>query len=172
MKNEQADTEVRQLKDHNIKYFKSELSKVDWEIKCSGDDVNKVYGNFIYEFNCLYNKCCPTSTRKISNQRSEIKSPWLSYGLLKCIRRKNRLHRKFICKPTKAKKEIYKKYRNKLNTTLRLAKQIYFSNLLGKEKNNMRNTWKVLNSIIRPNSHTNVRNNLSLKMKFIHVLMR
>ena len=41
-----------------------------------------------------------------------------------------------------------------MNTTLRLAKQNYFSNVLEKEKNNMRNTWKVLNSIIRPNSHT------------------
>ena len=88
MKNDQADTEVRQLKDHNIKYFKSELSKVDWEIECSGDDVNKVYGNFINKFNYLYNKCCPTSTRKINHQRNEIKSPWLSYCLLKCIRRK------------------------------------------------------------------------------------
>ena len=152
-KNDQVDTEVRQLKDRNIKHFKSELRKVDWEIECSGDDVNKVYGNFITKFNYLYNKCCPTSTRKIRHQRNEIKSPWLSYGLLKCIRRKNRLYRKFICKPTDANKESYKKYRNKLNTTLRLAKQNYFSNLLEKEKNNMRNTWKVLNSIIRPNSH-------------------
>ena len=96
----------------------------------------------------------PTSTRKINHQRNEIKSPWLSNDLLKCIRRKNRLYRKFICKPPEANKEIYKKYRSKLNTTLRLAKQNYFSNLLEKEKNNMRNTWKVLNSIIRPNSHT------------------
>ena len=154
MKNDQADTEVRQLKDHNIKHFKSELSKVDWEIECTGDDLNDVYGNFINRFNYLYNKCCLTSTRKIKHQRNEIKSPWLSYWLLKCIRRKNRLYRKFICKPTEANKDIYKKYRNKLNTTLRLAKQNYFSNLLEKEKNNMRNIWTVLNYIIRPNSHT------------------
>ena len=55
MKNDKVDAEVRQLKDHNIKYFKSELSKVAWEIEFSGDDVNKVYGNFINKFNYLYN---------------------------------------------------------------------------------------------------------------------
>ena len=82
-----------------------------------------------------------------------MRSPWLSYSLLKCIRRKNRLYRSFIRKPTEANKEAYKKYRNRLNTTLRLAKQNYFSNILEKERNNMRNTWKILNSIMRPNNH-------------------
>ena len=46
-----------------------------------------------------------------------------------------------------------KKYRNRLNFILKLAKRNYFTNLLEKEKNNMRNTWKVLNSIIRPNNY-------------------
>ena len=40
-------------------------------------------------------------------------------------------------------------YRNKLNSLLRLSKQNYFSSQLDKEKHNMRNTWKVLNSILR-----------------------
>ena len=72
----------------------------------------------------------------INKKDQSIKSPWLSYGFLKCICIKNRLYRKFICKPTEANKEIYKKYRNKLNTTLtlRLAKQNYFSKLIGKRK--------------------------------------
>ena len=52
--NDQADTEARQVKDHNMgKYFKSEWSRVDWEIECSGDDVSNVYGNFINKFDYL-----------------------------------------------------------------------------------------------------------------------
>ena len=70
---------------------------------------------------------------------------------MKCIRRKNRLYKKFLRKPTEENTETYRKYRNRLNYTLRLAKQNHFSNLLEQEKNNMRNTWKILNSIIRPN---------------------
>ena len=38
---DQIETEVRQLKDQNIQYFKSELSKVNWEVKCSGEDINQ-----------------------------------------------------------------------------------------------------------------------------------
>ena len=89
----------------------------------------------------------------LSKRINKIKSPWLSYGLLKCIRRKNRLYKKFLRKPTEINMETYKKYRNRLNFTLKLAKRNYFTNLLEKEKNNMRNTWKVLNSIIRPNNY-------------------
>ena len=48
----------------------------------------------------------------------------------------------------------FKKYRNKLNCTLRLAKQNYYCDLLKSEKNNMRNTWKIINSIIRSKSNT------------------
>ena len=40
-------------------------------------------------------------------------------------------------------------YRNKLNTTIKLAKQNYYSNQLEHERGNMRNTWKILNSFLR-----------------------
>ena len=131
---DQVETEVLQLEDQNIHYFKSELSKVNWEVKCSGKDVNHSYGNFITKFDYLFDKCCPKSTKKVNQHKDKIKSPWLSYSLLKCIRRKNRLYKKFIRKPTEANKETYKKYRNRLNATLRLAKQKYFGNILEKEK--------------------------------------
>ena len=40
-------------------------------------------------------------------------------------------------------------YRNRLNSLLSRAKQYYFSSQLDKERYNMRNTWKILNSILR-----------------------
>ena len=56
------------------------------------------------------------------------------------LKRKNLLYKKSINKPTELNILKYKMYRNKLNVTLRLAKQNYFSNLLDKQKHNMRNT--------------------------------
>ena len=150
--NNTVETEIRKLNEINMQTFKSELSKVNWEHECVGDDVNEVYGHFIGKSNTLYDKCCPKSTKRVNNQKRKIKSPWITYNLLKCIRRKNRLYKKFLRKPTEENKETYRKYRNRLNYTLRLAKQNHFSNLLEQEKSNMRNTWKILNSIIRPNS--------------------
>ena len=150
--NDKIGIEVRNFKDDNIERLKSELMKVEWEHVCAGDDVNQIYGNFVCKLNNLYDKCCPKRVKKFNPHKKKIKSPWISYNLFKCVRRKNRLYKKFIRRPTEENKEKYRMYRNRLNCTLRLAKKNYFSNLLENENNNMRNTWKILNSILRPNS--------------------
>ena len=69
---DQIETEVRQLKDQNIQYFKSELSKVNWvEVECSGEDVNQSYRNFISKFDYLFDNCCPKSTKRKVNQHKD-----------------------------------------------------------------------------------------------------
>ena len=89
--NNTVETEIRTLNEINMQTFKSELSKVNLEHECVGDDVNEVYEHFIGKFNTLYDKCCPKSTKRVHNQKREIKSPWITYNLLKCISRKNRI---------------------------------------------------------------------------------
>ena len=42
----------------------------------------------------------------------------------------------------------YKKYRNKLTHLLRIAKKSNFSKKLDKVKNNIKQTWKLLNNIM------------------------
>ena len=63
----------------------------------------------------------------------------------------------FLVNLLRFKMETYKKYRNRLNFALKLAKRNYFTTLSVKDKNNnnnnMRNTWKVLNLNIRPNNY-------------------
>ena len=144
------DVEIRQYTNQNIEYFKSELKSVDWEKLCILDDVDESYCNFITKFKELHDKYIPLKKKRIQSKKKTPNSPWISFALLKCIKRKNLLYKKSLKNPTDANVDKYKKYRNKLNCTLRLAKKNYFSNLLEKEKNNMRNTWKVINSIIRP----------------------
>ena len=100
-----------------MKCFKSELGNVDWENLCSNENANKSYKCFIDKFNSLYDKCFPKSKKVLSKRANKIKSPWLSYGLLKCIRRKNRLYKKFLRKPSDINMETDKKYRNRLNFT-------------------------------------------------------
>ena len=42
----------------------------------------------------------------------------------------------------------YKAYRNKLTSILRYCDKNYYINLLEQEKNNVKGTWKILNTII------------------------
>jgi exonuclease III len=153
--NSSKETDVRHFTEQNMNYFKTELNKVDWDIVCHSNNVDESYTKFIDKFNELYDKCIPKRKKRAHSQKNKPKSPWITNALLKSIRRKNILYNNSLKKTTDVNIVKYKKYRNKLNSTLRLAKQNYFCDLLEKEKNNMRNTWKVLNSILRPKTNTN-----------------
>ena len=56
-------------------------------------------------------------------------------------------------KRTPLNKTKYKTLNNKLNKLLKTAKKNYFSDQLEKEKNNIKNTWKILNNVLNKN-HT------------------
>ena len=47
--------------------------------------------------------------------------------------------------------EKYKKYKNKLTKILRSCEKHYFDKILKEQSNNIRGTWKILNSIIGKN---------------------
>ena len=75
-----------------------------------------------------------------------LKNPgWLSTGLLKSIKRKNSLYKKFLKSPSPFNESSYKRYRNKLNHYLRLAKRSYYEVKLKTLKNNIKGTWNILN---------------------------
>ena len=148
------DVEIRQYTTESVNKLKNELKNVGWENVCNSSDVNESYTNFVNTFNKIHDECIPLKKKRFRSQKNNSRSPWISFALLKCIRRKNVLYKKFLKKPTDVNIEKYKKYRNKLYATLRLAKRNYFADLLEKEKNNMRNIWKVINSIIRPKTNT------------------
>jgi hypothetical protein len=164
--NVEIDVEIRDMSKENMRLFKSRLSCVNWNAVCVSDDIDVSYKSFINKFNLLYDECFPKKKKKRSSVKNKPKSPWITAALMKCIRRKHLLYKKSLNKPTDNNVQKYKMYRNKLNISLRLAKQNYFSTLLDKEKHNMRNTWKILNSILKSSknqiSSKFVKNNNSI----------
>ena len=62
--------------------------------------------------------------------------------------RKNILYKRYLCNPSSDRANQYKKYRNKLNCSLRAAKRIYYAKKLEECKSNMKSTWIVLNELI------------------------
>ena len=148
------DIYVRQYTHANIESLKKELSSVDWKILCNSQNVNHSYSKFTEMFNTLLDKCVPLKKKSNQSRKQNPNSPWISHALLKSIRRKNVLYKKSLKNPNDSNVQKYKLYKNRLNSVLRMAKKQYYSDILEMEKNNMRNTWKVINSIIRTNTKT------------------
>ena len=95
-----------------------------------------------------YDKHCPVKKNCSKVNGNKIK-PWFTSGLRNACKKKNNLYRKFLQCRSKSAEEKYKVYKNKLTTILRNSEKIYYSTLLDKEKNNIKGTWKILNTIIR-----------------------
>ena len=79
---------------------------------------------------------------------NKISSPWLTPGLLKSIRKKNRLYKQLIKSNDKSCELQCKAYKNKLNHLIRSAKRPYNDNKFGSAKQDLRLTWKLLNEVI------------------------
>ena len=86
-----------------------------------------------------------------ANRRSVPIQPWISHGLLRCINKKNFLHKKFVHSPTKLNHDAFKCYRNTLTSLIRTAKSQYFKRKLHEVKSDSKKLWQVLLTVIRKN---------------------
>ena len=88
---------------------------------------------------------------KKTNRRSVPIQPWISHGLLRCINKKNLLHKKFIHSPTQLNHDAFKSYRNTLTRVIRTAKSQYFKRKLCEVRSDSKKLWQVLLTVIRKN---------------------
>ena len=77
----------------------------------------------------------------MSRKQRMHRKPWISKGILKSIKTKNKLFSKVQKLDTtdSNKWNKYKKYRNKLNLIIEYAKMTYFKNQIARQGNNSRN---------------------------------
>lgn len=94
-----------------------------------------------------FNECFPivSSTRKYSQAFSK---PWFTVDLLKLLRKKNKLYKKYISNPTPLTHGAYKSCRNKYTRYIRSSKKKYFCEKFKKCSNDTKNTWKVINQLL------------------------
>ena len=153
----------RNTSEKNIRIFIGQVESVDWNSVVTASDANDCYSQFIQKLDSLYDACVPYKKYKT---KSTSASPWLSKGILKSIRRKHKLYKKYLHNPSAFNERKYKQYRNRLTVTIRAAKKNFFVTSLEKERNNIKNTWKIINLALNKttaksstNNYFNVNNN-------------
>jgi len=123
--------------------FTRKLAEAKWDHLFSLQDVDKAFGYFIKRIKRIYNKTFPYITTTNRNKNP----PWLTNGLLKSIRYKNKLYIRM--RSNDDLKPVYKNYRNHLTKLIKLAKERYYKHVLIKFKHNSSKLWSHLNSIIK-----------------------
>ena len=140
-------TVKRSFNEENPRKFNETLSKTSWPSFFNGEDPNESYNGFINEYSRIFETCFPLKVIK-GKQMYKYRSPWLTPGLLKSIRKKNRLYKNLIKSPNISRELQYKAYKNKLNHLIRIAKRTYYDNKFESAKKDLRLTWKLLNEVI------------------------
>ena len=100
--------------------------------------------NIFLEVVQIYDQAFPE--RKFEIKAKNI-SPWITQGLRKYSRKKDRLYEKFLKQRTSKNEEAYKTYKNLFEKLKKQSKMLYFQNKLKKCQNDIKNTWKIMKSI-------------------------
>lgn len=125
-----------------IEAFKTELLHCTWD-GVYVDDPNEAHMAFLSKWLELYDRHCPLI---MSQQKDKCKrNPWMTTGLQKTCQRKNVLYLTFIKNRTSENERDYKMYKNKLTSLLRTQKKLYYNKVFENSKNNIKQTWNVIN---------------------------
>ncbi|KAJ8035576.1 hypothetical protein HOLleu_19299 [Holothuria leucospilota] len=122
----------------------------------SDNSADSAYSSFLDIFRHCFDRCCPYYS--VKNKLNRTKSPWLSKGILKSIQRKNKLFKKFKINPTPSNKNAYSLYRNVLTDIIRMAKKMYYYDIIESNKNNSTQLWKILNDILNKKGNVHFNN--------------
>ena len=108
----------------NINYLNrlmAELNAINWGfINENKTDTQLGYTDFISIFKNIYDKCIPITYVKRNANPSKS---WLTEGLMKCIKVKNKLYKERVKSPPPLRIEIDKRHKNKLITILRATEK-------------------------------------------------
>ncbi|KAJ8047339.1 putative serine racemase [Holothuria leucospilota] len=130
----------------NMAKLRTELSLIDWTIVTNDLDADSAYSKFSEIILNVYQRCCPLI--KLNHKINNSKSPWLTTGIFKSIRKKNLLFARFKRSFSTDHKVAYTKYRNILTSVIKNAKKMYYANLLSLHRNDSGKIWEILNNVI------------------------
>ena len=86
--------QIRTFNDKNIIEFKNQLAQTDWSFVIETEEPNLAYETFIKLYLKIYNTCFPL--RWITVKRKSFLSPWITKGLIKSSKQKQKLYKTFL----------------------------------------------------------------------------
>ena len=164
----------RPLTDYSVTVFNQVLNNADWSGVLSSDNPCEAYSLFINKYLTLLNQTIPEKTVRFNKNKHKIQ-PWITRGILKSHKTKNKLFNKLQGYHNqlfyKIKLDEYTAYRNIYNNVIRMAKKNYWHDQFEQSIGNMKETWKNINLVTnRSNKKANfpdifVHKNKELKCK-------
>lgn len=128
-----------------LQSFRNELSLVTWQAVYSSTDPNDAYERFLSIFKSIYAEHFARKTARPKKARK----PWISKEILKLIKEKDALYRRFLRSRNLNDLHSFKVFRNKVTKCLKQAKKNYFHSLFNTETmKRSAKVWQNLNFVL------------------------
>ena len=127
-------------------YIKNKLNEINWENIKNIECPESAYNLFLQQFSAAYENAFPKV--KIKIKIKNLLSPWISKGILKSSKKKQKLYDKYLKNRTYKNEKNYKTYKNMFETVKFKSKKNYYNNLITKYKNNIKKTWSIMKEAI------------------------
>ena len=141
----------RSYKNFHHEEFQEELNRIDWNTSFKNKNVNEQVNLLLDKTNDILNVMAPI--RKLSKRENNLKqNPWITRGLLKSMRNRDKIYKQFTKETDPVKKHIfftnYKQKRNLIISLIRRSKATYFASFFEEHKNNAKKTWEGIRDIV------------------------
>ena len=152
----------RNYSSNSIETFKQKLREVNWNEVKQSNNANESYAKFSEICTSLYEECFPKFKIKL-NQRKNL-SPWITKGIKKSSKRKQKLYEKFLKKRNAFNETAYKTYKNLFEAIKRKSKKNHYSQKILQFKYDIKKRWNVMKEIIGKAKHSK-KSNFPQKLK-------
>ena len=136
----------RSYNEENIKAFNQRLPSVNWDEVKNCDDPNKAYKQFFNIFNSIYDLYFPKVFVRLKTKY--IQSLWITKGIPKSSKRKQKLYERFLKHRTRETELAYKSYKSLFESLKKKAKKKYYSEQISKYKHDAKKTWSIMKELI------------------------
>ena len=124
---------IRHLKNFDTERFADLTTSLSNFLVTETKPINDQLSEFLKIFTGIVNKHAPLRSATRKEKRLKAK-PWLFPGLLKSIKRQNKMFSNLHCKFDQNLFEHFKRYRNILNRAILKAKETYYNKKVLKNK--------------------------------------
>lgn len=136
---------VQRVTGNGLVAFREAVVGVNWTHVVAMTDANVAYNTFFEKFVEIYNIYFPT---RACYPSKKAKKEWITSSLLKKIRKKNQMYKKFVEQRNPELFSQFKLYRNKLNRELKQARDAYYYAMFESCDDDVKKIWRQINTVV------------------------
>jgi len=146
--------------------FNNALLNTNWSHVTMKTDPNAAYETFLNTYTNLMNIHLPIITKRF-NKFKHRKEPWVTLGILKSLKTKEKLYAKMMTTKNtpqfETNKTAYSNYVKLYKNILRQAKTQYWNDKFESTRMDMKQTWNNINAVLNKS-----KNKQNFPEKFLH----